>query len=410
MKTAQKTANNYTNRKAADTRQSGQNPLAQIDVNRPEAIAQKELMGSMHSSPRMVAQRRQLEGYSQGNFLEQDTAQLKQESAPITNNTGLPDNLKSGIESLSGISMDNVKVHYNSSEPANLNAFAYAQGTDIHIATGQEKHLPHEAWHVVQQAQGRVRPTMQMKSGISINDEHSLEQEANEMGKLSKTNAELGYDTVGKRSINRTTAGVVQCVRGAGLHHLGPAPTGKAGGSAIQIKFFKVSNIYNTINLTRPSDGIPLNCSPSVGGFVDVPPNITANKLGTATTQVTPGGQLQVEIGGVMLPGDYHLPFLTQRVACPARKREAVFKAVLAHNGYHWPGFAPDHIIDLTLRGVDEFSNLWPLDSATNLRANKTWIQPILVGHGDGLTKHKKMLLNRLPNKKYVKIVSLHNP
>jgi hypothetical protein len=55
----------------------------------------------------------------------------------------LPDNVKQGVESLSGISMDDVKVHYNSAKPAQLNAHAYAQGTDIHLASGQEKHLPH---------------------------------------------------------------------------------------------------------------------------------------------------------------------------------------------------------------------------------------------------------------------------
>ena len=70
------------------------------------------------------------------------------------NRTGMPDRLKAGIESLSGMSLDNVKVHYNSSQPAQLNALAYAQGSDIHVAPGQEQHLPHEAWHVVQQAQG----------------------------------------------------------------------------------------------------------------------------------------------------------------------------------------------------------------------------------------------------------------
>ena len=79
------------------------------------------------------------------------------------NKTGLPDNLKSGVENLSGISLDDVKVHYNSDQPASLQAHAYAQGTDIHVAPGQEKHLPHEAWHVVQQKQGRVQPTKQLK-------------------------------------------------------------------------------------------------------------------------------------------------------------------------------------------------------------------------------------------------------
>lgn len=96
------------------------------------------------------------------------------------NNTGLPDNLKSGVENLSGFSMDDVKVHYNSAKPAQLNAHAYARGTDIHIAPGQERHLPHEAWHVVQQKQGRVKPTMQMKG--SVNDDAGLEREADVMG------------------------------------------------------------------------------------------------------------------------------------------------------------------------------------------------------------------------------------
>lgn len=94
----------------------------------------------------------------------------------------LPDNVKQGVESLSGISMDDVKVHYNSDKPAQLNAHAYAQGTDIHIASGQEKHLPHEAWHVVQQKQGRVKPTTMMKAKVFINDDKGLEKEADVMG------------------------------------------------------------------------------------------------------------------------------------------------------------------------------------------------------------------------------------
>jgi|GEM_PF-6856391 len=114
-----------------------------------------------------------------------DALRNKSGEAPIQrkgNTTGLPDNLKSGIENLSGHSMDDVKVHYNSSQPAQLNAHAYAQGTDIHIASGQEKHLPHEAWHVVQQKQGRVKPTMQMKGKVNVNDDEGLEKEADVMG------------------------------------------------------------------------------------------------------------------------------------------------------------------------------------------------------------------------------------
>ncbi|MDJ0662071.1 MAG: DUF4157 domain-containing protein [Crocosphaera sp.] len=99
----------------------------------------------------------------------------------VPNRTGLPDRLKTGVENLSGYSLDDVIVHYNSPKPLQLQALAYTQGTDIHVAPGQEKHLPHEAWHVVQQMQGRVKPTMQMK-GVQINDDQGLEREADVMG------------------------------------------------------------------------------------------------------------------------------------------------------------------------------------------------------------------------------------
>ncbi|BDD05584.1 eCIS core domain-containing protein [Aureibacter tunicatorum] len=113
---------------------------------------------------------------------ENSTTRHTNLDASKSNNTGLPHQLKTGVENLSGYSMDDVKVHYNSDKPAQLQAHAFAQGTDIHIASGQEKHLPHEAWHVVQQKQGRVKPTMQMKGKVNINDDAGLEKEADEMG------------------------------------------------------------------------------------------------------------------------------------------------------------------------------------------------------------------------------------
>ncbi len=125
--------------------------------NRPESIAQRKMK-------------------SQANFSSSLPIQKKE------NSTGLPDNLKSGIENLSDHSMDDVKVHYNSDKPSQLQAHAYAQGTDIHLATGQEKHLPHEAWHVVQQKQGRVKPTTQFKGVTPVNSDPHLEREADEMG------------------------------------------------------------------------------------------------------------------------------------------------------------------------------------------------------------------------------------
>lgn len=132
----------------------------QLQDNRPQAVTQK----------------------MQVTALTEKTLQSKSVLQKKANTTGLPDQLKSGIENLSGHSMDDVKVHYNSSQPAQLNAHAYAQGNQIHIASGQEKHLPHEAWHVVQQKQGRVKPTMQMKGKVNVNDDAGLEKEADVMG------------------------------------------------------------------------------------------------------------------------------------------------------------------------------------------------------------------------------------
>jgi len=98
------------------------------------------------------------------------------------NKTGMPDQLKAGLEGLSGTNLSDVRVHYNSPKPAQLNAHAYAQGSEIHMAPGQEKHLPHEGWHAVQQKQGRVKPTKQLKASTPVNDDPGLEKEADEMG------------------------------------------------------------------------------------------------------------------------------------------------------------------------------------------------------------------------------------
>lgn len=117
--------------------------------------------------------------------VEEDEDEATQMKADTTvqrkNETGMPDNLKAGVESLSGFAMDDVRVHYNSDKPATVQALAYTQGTDIHVAPGQEQHLPHEAWHVAQQMAGRVEPTTEI-GGLPVNDNAGLEHEADVMG------------------------------------------------------------------------------------------------------------------------------------------------------------------------------------------------------------------------------------
>ena len=186
------------------------------------------------------------------------------------NNTGLPDNLKSGMENLSGHSLDDVKVHYNSSKPAQLNAHAYAQGTNIHLASGQEKHLAHEAWHVVQQKQGRVQPTTTV-SGTKVNDDVGLEKEADVMGakalqRKSKTTSTLSSESM----TNNESSKIVQRakhigqyvakedgnVRNADHNKIGPYKKGDAIeiNSSMMSKFTsgvifgKKEHVYGTVN------------------------------------------------------------------------------------------------------------------------------------------------------------------
>ena len=176
----------------------------------PTTYAQKQApaqkMGASSAASVLDASS-QSEGLQRKADMANNAAQ--REEAPRPNNTGMPDNLKSGIESLSGFSMDDVRVHYNSSKPATVQALAYTQGTDIHVAPGQEKHLPHEAWHVAQQMAGRVSPTTNI-NGMPVNDNAGLEHEADVMGEkaeqynnnnaiLKKTNVSIPNDAKTKQ-------------------------------------------------------------------------------------------------------------------------------------------------------------------------------------------------------------------
>jgi hypothetical protein len=142
------------------------------------------------------------------------------------NRTGLPDRLKGGIEALSGISMEGVKVHYNSPEPGRLQAHAYTQGVDIHVAPGQERHLPHEAWHALQQKQGRVRATQQLKGGLPLNDDAGLEREADLMGAKA---AGLDHSAAAPARLSpRPVAGASAAVQRVGGQKFGLERTGGA--------------------------------------------------------------------------------------------------------------------------------------------------------------------------------------
>ncbi|NRA69302.1 MAG: DUF4157 domain-containing protein [Pseudobacteriovorax sp.] len=96
------------------------------------------------------------------------------------NNTGLSDQVKNGIEDLSGMNMPDVKVHYNSPKPAAVRAHAYTQGSDIHVASGHGNDAADETWHAVQKKRGRGQPTTSV-GRMTVNDNAGLEREADVM-------------------------------------------------------------------------------------------------------------------------------------------------------------------------------------------------------------------------------------
>jgi len=151
-----------------------------------DRVAQPVAADPLHGSPRQAAQRARIAAVFgpaaqlRGGLEDDETAPMQARRAPRTD--GLPAQLRAGAEALSGLDLSDVRVHRNSDKPAQLQALAYAQGSDIHLGPGQDQHLPHEAWHVVQQRQGRVAPTRQLQQGVPVNDDAGLESEADEMG------------------------------------------------------------------------------------------------------------------------------------------------------------------------------------------------------------------------------------
>lgn len=118
------------------------------------------------------------------------------------NNTGIPDTMKDRYETLSGLCLDDVRVHYQSDKPIQLQALAYTQGNQVYIAPGQERHLPHELGHVLQQKRGNVQPTGFL-NGLPVNDSPALEREADNYSQVmyAKDTMEIQHPPVIQRML-----------------------------------------------------------------------------------------------------------------------------------------------------------------------------------------------------------------
>ena len=131
-------------------------------------------------------------------------------SGGATSRGSLPPGLRAGLERLSGIDLSGVQVYRNSPEPNRIGALAYAHGRDIHVGPGQDRHLPHEGWHVVQQMQGRVRGTTQV-GGVTVNDDAGLEHEAEAMGSVAlRSSVAVPPRPVAGRAAGRALQATVQ--------------------------------------------------------------------------------------------------------------------------------------------------------------------------------------------------------
>lgn len=137
-------------------RQNEENQPLLIAQNKIKFLADNNLQALQMKAYQQMANNRLQERY----FQQGDTE----------NKAGLPDNLKTGIENLSSYSMDDVKVHYNSNKPAQLHAHAYAQGTDIHVAPGQENIYLMRYGMWCNRSRERLKPTLKVGDKLNIND------------------------------------------------------------------------------------------------------------------------------------------------------------------------------------------------------------------------------------------------
>ena len=106
--------------------------------------------------------------------------------------TKLPSHVQAKMENGLGADFSGVNIHENSEKVTQLGALAYAKGNDIYLAPGQyqpeskkgQALLGHELQHVVQQREGRVKPTSK-RNGLGVNTDHGLEREADIKGKAA---------------------------------------------------------------------------------------------------------------------------------------------------------------------------------------------------------------------------------
>lgn len=123
------------------------------------------------------------------NTQEQSSTPKAAANQSHTGPAAMPQGVQAKMEQNLSADFSDVSIHQNSSKATSLGAYAYTQGNDVHFAPGQfdpmsskgQELIGHELAHVMQQRDGKVKPTTQAK-GLPVNDDEGLETEADQLG------------------------------------------------------------------------------------------------------------------------------------------------------------------------------------------------------------------------------------
>ncbi len=102
----------------------------------------------------------------------------------------LPDEVQARASNIFSTNFDSVNILENSQMAQKMGAQAFTQGNNVHFAPGKYNPkskegmelIGHELAHIVQQRNGKVKPTG-VENGNAVNTDKGLEKEADEMGK-----------------------------------------------------------------------------------------------------------------------------------------------------------------------------------------------------------------------------------
>jgi hypothetical protein len=171
--------------RASASAQRARRGNGRLEAVGPDHARQQKHQHAMQSGSYSAAQRKRLESCFGPAVLA--PAQRKE------NKTGMSDEVKTRMETALNADFSDIRIHSDSSKAPAVGALAYTQGRDVHIAPSQfnpdtatgASLLGHELTHVLQQREGRVRPTTEV-GGMPVNDDPALEKEADTFG--SKVN------------------------------------------------------------------------------------------------------------------------------------------------------------------------------------------------------------------------------